>query len=51
VITEYELITDSYEQPIERPQDYEEQKKYYSGKKARGQNQLSRRRKSRGIKN
>jgi len=34
VITEYELITDSYEQPIQRPQDYEEQKKYYSGKKA-----------------
>jgi len=34
VITEYELITDSYEQPIQRPGDYEEQKKYYSGKKA-----------------
>jgi len=31
-LTEYELITDSYEQPIERPGDYEEQKKYYSGK-------------------
>lgn len=25
---------DSYEQPIERPCDYKEQKKYYSGKKA-----------------
>jgi len=24
---------DSYEQPIERPSDYKEQKKYYSGKK------------------
>ena len=34
MLTEYELIMDSYEQPIERPGDYEEQKKYYSGKKA-----------------
>ncbi len=25
---------DSYEQPIERPREYEKQKKYYSGKKA-----------------
>ncbi|MGC8453754.1 MAG: transposase family protein [Cylindrospermopsis raciborskii] len=24
---------DSYEQPIERPSEYEKQKKYYSGKK------------------
>jgi hypothetical protein len=32
-LTEYELIVDSYEQPIERPTEYEEQKKYYSGKK------------------
>lgn len=34
ILTEFELIVDSYEQPIERPSDYEEQKKYYSGKKA-----------------
>ena len=33
LLTEYELIVDSYEQPIERPTEYEEQKKYYSGKK------------------
>ena len=26
------MIVDSYEQPIERPTDYKEQKKYYSGK-------------------
>jgi hypothetical protein len=26
------LIVDSYEQPRERPKDYKEQKKYYSGK-------------------
>jgi hypothetical protein len=32
-VTKYDLIIDSYEQPIERPQDYSEQKKYYSGKK------------------
>lgn len=32
-MTEFELIVDSYEQPIERPSEYEEQKKYYSGKK------------------
>lgn len=32
-MTEFELIIDSYEQNIERPQDYYEQKKYYSGKK------------------
>ncbi|UJS05638.1 transposase family protein [Cylindrospermopsis raciborskii] len=34
ILTEFELIVDSYEQPIERPGEYEEQKKYYSGKKA-----------------
>ncbi len=34
ILTEFELIIDSYEQPIERPGEYEEQKKYYSGKKA-----------------
>jgi hypothetical protein len=28
-----ELIVDSCEQPIQRPQEYEEQKKFYSGKK------------------
>lgn len=33
ILTENELIVDSYEQPIERPGEYEEQKKYYSGKK------------------
>ena len=32
-MTEFELIVDTYEQPIERPGDYREQKKYYSGKK------------------
>ena len=34
MLTGYELIVDSYEQPIERPGDYEEQKRHYSGKKA-----------------
>lgn len=33
ILTEFELIVDSYEQPIERPGEYEKQKKYYSGKK------------------
>ena len=33
ILTGYELIVDSWEQPIERPGDYQEQKKYYSGKK------------------
>ncbi len=33
IFTEYELIVDSCEQPRERPGEYEEQKKYYSGKK------------------
>jgi uncharacterized protein YnzC (UPF0291/DUF896 family) len=34
-LTEYELIVDSAEQAIERPSDYQEQKKYYSGKQKR----------------
>ena len=33
ILSEYELIIDSAEQPIARPVDYQEQKKYYSGKK------------------
>jgi len=33
ILTEFELIVDSYEQPIQRPTDYQQQKKYYSGKK------------------
>ncbi|MGB3509629.1 MAG: hypothetical protein WBA93_10355 [Microcoleaceae cyanobacterium] len=33
ILTEFELIVDSYEQPIERPVHYEKQKEYYSGKK------------------
>ncbi len=32
VLTEYELIVDSYEQVRERPGDSNEQEKYYSGK-------------------
>lgn len=32
-LTEHQLIVDSSEQRVERPVDYEEQKKYYSGKK------------------
>ena len=35
VLTEFELIVDSYEQPIERPTDDREQKKNYSGKQKR----------------
>ncbi len=35
ILTQYELIVDSAEQPIERPSDYEEQKKFFSGKKKR----------------
>jgi hypothetical protein len=31
-LTEFELIVDSYEQRRERPLNYQEQKKYYSGK-------------------
>lgn len=33
LLTEFELIVDSCEQPRERPKEYENQKKYYSGKK------------------
>ncbi|MEI2579024.1 transposase family protein [Scytonema sp. PRP1] len=33
VLTDYELIVDSAEQARERPGEYKEQKKYYSGKK------------------
>ncbi|WP_427161211.1 transposase family protein [Aliinostoc sp. HNIBRCY26] len=33
ILSEHELIVDSAEQAIERPGDYQEQKKYYSGKK------------------
>ncbi|MBA4457738.1 DDE endonuclease, partial [Cylindrospermopsis raciborskii CS-506_B] len=29
ILTEFELIVDSYEQPIDRPGEYQEQKKYY----------------------
>lgn len=35
MLTDYELIVDSAEQPIERPSDYHEQEKYYSGKQKR----------------
>jgi len=35
ILCSYELIVDSTEQPIERPLDNEEQKKYYSGYKKR----------------
>ncbi|WP_242054335.1 transposase family protein [Nostoc sp. FACHB-888] len=34
ILTEYELIVDSYEQVRERPGDHDEQKKYFSGKKS-----------------
>ena len=33
ILSELELIVDSCEQPRERPEAYQEQKKYYSGKK------------------
>jgi hypothetical protein len=33
ILTDFELIVDSCEQPRERPGDYEKQKEYYSGKK------------------
>ncbi|WP_267880440.1 transposase [Planktothrix agardhii] len=33
ILLEFELVVDSYEQPMQRPTDNEEQKKYYSGKK------------------
>jgi hypothetical protein len=32
ILSEFELIVDSYKQPRERPTDYKQQKKYYSGK-------------------
>jgi hypothetical protein len=35
ILTEFELVVDSYEQPRQRPKDYKEQKKYYSGKQKR----------------
>lgn len=35
ILTDVELIVDSYEQPIQRPTDNEEQKKNYSGKQKR----------------
>ncbi|MGJ5672440.1 MAG: transposase [Nostochopsis sp.] len=34
ILTEYELIVDSYEQVRERPRDNKEQEKYYSGKES-----------------
>ena len=34
MLTEYELIVDSYEQARERPGDNKEQSKYYSGKRS-----------------
>lgn len=33
ILSEIKLVVDSCEQPIERPREYKEQKKYYSGKK------------------
>ena len=33
ILTEFELIVDSSEQPRERPEDYEQQKNFFSGKK------------------
>jgi DDE superfamily endonuclease/Helix-turn-helix of DDE superfamily endonuclease len=33
MLMDYELIVDSWEQARERPEDYQEQKEYYSGKK------------------
>jgi hypothetical protein len=33
MLSEYELVVDSAEQAVARPVDYQEQKKYYSGKK------------------
>ncbi len=35
LLTEFQLILDSYEQPRERPGNNEEQQKYFSGKKKR----------------
>ncbi len=33
LLTRYQLLVDSAEQPRERPSDYQEQKKFFSGKK------------------
>ena len=33
ILTEFELRVDSCEQPIEKPGEYQEHKKHYSGKK------------------
>jgi hypothetical protein len=33
ILTNFQLLVDSLEQPIDRPSDNEEQKKFYSGKK------------------
>jgi hypothetical protein len=35
ILTELELVVDSYDHPIQRPTDYQEQKKNYSGKQKR----------------
>ncbi len=35
ILTEFELIVDSYDQPIQRPTDAREQKNNYSGKQKR----------------
>ena len=35
LLTDFELIVDSYEQPRERPKDNKEQQEYFSGKKKR----------------
>lgn len=35
ILSQFDLIVDSCEQPRERPTEYQEQKKYYSGKKKR----------------
>ncbi len=35
LLTSYKLLVDSAEQPRERPKDYQEQKKFFSGKKQR----------------
>ena len=39
LLSEYELIVDSWEQPRERPEDNQIQKEYYSGKKRTKQKQ------------
>ncbi|MBD1883614.1 transposase family protein, partial [Microcoleus vaginatus] len=35
ILTEFELVVDSYDHPIQRPTDYHEQRKHYSGKQKR----------------